>query len=107
MALPRFEFFKVRIAREIIDRRDWVKYLVLVNWHGRQLDNVLTQAPDAAFAGFVEKQLQTYLEGSAPPDAIQPAIMNIADDYAAGREVTLRAGDYIALQNHYMKSGKA
>lgn len=103
MALPRFDFFKVLIAREIINRKDWVKYLVLVNWHGRQFENVLAKAPDDAFAGFVEKHVRTYLDGSAPPEPIQSAIMNIADDYASGRDVTLRAGDYIALQNQYMR----
>ena len=105
MALPRFDFYRVLINREIIDRKDWVKYLVLVNWHAKQFDNVLATAPDAAFTSFVEKHLRAYLDGTAPPAAIQPAIMNIADDYAAGRDVTLRAGDYIALQTQYSHKG--
>jgi hypothetical protein len=108
MPVPRFDFQKifVQVDRAIIDRSGWIKYLVVPQFHARQLDNVLARAPDAAFAKFVDKQLQAYLGGAAPPEGIQSAVMNLADDVASGREVTLRAGDYIALQAHYMKSRK-
>ena len=39
-------------------------------------------------------------EGVTPPEDIASAIMNIADDLMSGRDITLRAGDYIAIQNH-------
>lgn len=98
------EIVKVQIDRKIIDRRDWVKYLVLVNWHARQLGDLIEWTPDAAFNEFLENQVQGYLKGSEPHRAIQSAIMNIADDYIAGREVTIRAGDFIALQNQFRGS---
>ena len=41
-----------------------------------------------------------------PPEAIAPAVMNVADDVLAGRDVQLRAGDYIALQNFIRKPGR-
>jgi hypothetical protein len=40
-----------------------------------------------------------------PPEEIAPTIMNLADDFAAGRQMCIRAGDYIAIQN-YMRKGK-
>jgi hypothetical protein len=40
-----------------------------------------------------------------PPEAIAPAILNMADDVMAGRQVSLRAGDYIAIQN-FARSSK-
>jgi hypothetical protein len=108
MPVPRFDFQKilVQVERSLINRSDWIKYLVVPHLHLKPLENVLTRAPDAAFTKFVDKQLQSYLGGTAPPEPIQTAIMNLADDVASGREVTLRAGDYIALQSHYMKSRK-
>jgi hypothetical protein len=103
---PTLQFHKVLIPRFIIDRKDWVKYLVLVNWHAQELEDVLTRRPDAKFTAFVEDQVRAYLDGKAAPEAIQPAIMNIVDEMAGGKEVTLRAGDYIALQGHYMRGAK-
>jgi hypothetical protein len=101
MPAKLYEAIKVRIAPTFIDRRDWVKYLVLVNWHGRELGDILTRAPDAAFTKFVEKEVQSYLKGNKPAPEIQTPIMNIADDFLAGGEFVLKAGDYIALQENY------
>lgn len=94
---------RVRIKPSIIDRKDWVKYLVLVNWHADKLKNVLSAPADAKFTKFVDSQVQAYLDGTAPPKSIQTAVMNIADDIAAGRSTTLRAGDYVALQTEFQK----
>ena len=99
--MAKFNVLKVQIAKSIIDRKDWVKYLVLVNWHAEKLGNVIEKIPDAAFNKFLETQVKTYLGGKQPPAAIQSAVMNIADDYLAGREFTVKAGDYIALQNNF------
>ena len=59
--------------------------------------------PSAAFNKFVETHVQAYLDGKAPPAAIQSAVMNIADDYVAGKDIAVKAGDYIALQNQFRK----
>ena len=45
------------------------------------------------------------MEGKAPPAEIAGAIYNITDDLSCGREITLRAGDYIAIQS-YIKANK-
>jgi len=50
---------------------------------------------------------KAYIEkGEMPPPEIAPAILNMADDYLSGREVTIRAGDYIAIQNHMRKGAR-
>jgi len=60
------------------------------------------------FEEFVTEQLKLYIEkNEMPADAIAPAILNLADDYMAGRPVTLRAGDYIALQNYLRENARA
>lgn len=94
---------KVRVLPEIIFRKNWLKYLVLAKWHAEKLQDVLSAPADAKFAKFVDTQVQAYLGGTAPPKSIQTAVMNVADDVAAGRSSTLRAGDYIALQTEFQK----
>jgi len=50
--------------------------------------------------------MNAYLhDGKMPPAEIAPAIMNLIDDQKSGRDMALRAGDYISLQN-YMRKGK-
>jgi hypothetical protein len=102
--MPRLEIVKVYIDRKFIDRSDWVKYYTLPLWHAKQLGDLIEWIPDAEFNEFLENHVQSYLKGREPPVAIQSAIMNIADDYIAGREVTIRAGDFIALQNQFRGS---
>jgi hypothetical protein len=103
--MPKWlEIVRVQIPKAVIDRRDWVKYLVLVNWHAKQLGDVIERVPSAEFSKYLENQVQSYLKGTNPPAAIQSAIMNITDDYIAGREFTVKAGDYIALQNHFQST---
>lgn len=60
----------------------------------------IARGKDKVFNSIIEKHVSAYLEnGTHPPDAIAGPILNIAEDVAAGRMPTLRAGDYIALQN--------
>lgn len=37
-------------------------------------------------------------EDKAPPAGIEQTVLNVAEDLAAGRQVVLRAGDYISVQ---------
>ena len=58
-------------------------------------------APNEQFKTVVQGYLTGYLDkGVTPPADIAPAIMNMADDVLSGREVTLKTGDYVALQMH-------
>lgn len=102
----RYKFNKVFIQKSVIDRKDWVKYLVVVDWNARDFENILTRTPDEAFGAFVDNHVKAYLDGKAPPAAIQSAVLNIVDDYASGREVVLKTGDYIALQTMFMQHHK-
>ncbi len=62
---------------------------------------------DKAFNTLVETSVKAYVEHhTEPPAAIRGPILNIAEDVMAGRQVTIRAGDYITLQT-YLKGNKA
>lgn len=100
------QIVKVQISKALIDRKDWVKYLVIPDWHAKQLGDIIKRIPSAAFNKFVETHVQAYLEGKAPPAAIQSAVMNIAEDYVSGKSIVLRAGDYVALQNQFRSNPK-
>ena len=40
-------------------------------------------------------------ENKVPPQEIQQTVLNVSEDVLAGREVQLRAGDYIAVQKYF------
>jgi len=84
----------------------WWRYAYLVPEVFRQYPELqetfvkVVEGQDRGFNALVENHVTAYLEkGTKPPDAIAAPILNIAEDVMAGRPVTLRAGDYIALQN--------
>ena len=59
---------------------------------------------DEQFQKAVNRMVTAYIEkGEMPPDEIAPTILNLADDAMAGRDIVIRAGDYIALRN-YMRA---
>ncbi len=84
----------------------WKVAYLIVNDGIQDIVAKLKNPIDEKFNQFVTKQLQAYInDNKMPPAEIAPAIMNLADDFAAGREMTIRAGDYIAIQG-YMRKGK-
>jgi hypothetical protein len=99
--MPTISISKIVLRPEIIDRKDWVKYLVIPEWHLKALGRIVERVPDKRFNAFVEEHVQSYLNGTAPPATIQSAVMNIADAYASGQDVTIGAGDYVALQTEF------
>jgi hypothetical protein len=63
--------------------------------------------PSERFYEVIGKHLRAYVDdGTMPPEAIAGPIMNLADDFMNGRDMTLKTGDYIALQNFMRKSEK-
>jgi hypothetical protein len=90
----------VFIQREtILDRRIWVYYLVIMDKVLQTLGEKLQARPDDRFYATFSKHVEAYLkDGKAPPKAIEGAVLNAADDYLAGRDINMRAGDYIAVQ---------
>jgi len=77
--------------------------MVLIPGEFKDFDDM---APEGEFSDMVTKYLQDYLlKDKMPPAEIAPAILNLVDDQLAGRELTIRSGDYISLQN-YLKANK-
>jgi len=70
-------------------------------WRRGDSAKLIQIRPDERFDRFVRQQIAAYVEkGELPDEAVAPAILYLADDFMAGREPTIRAGDYIAIQNH-------
>lgn len=99
MAITKYH--PIWIKREhILDRRTWVYYLIINEWVSEHLADLIKVEPDKRFFEVLGKHVEAYVqENQQPPEAIATVVMNVADDYMAGRDVVLRAGDYIALQN--------
>ncbi len=75
------------------------------------LDESLAQyanvEPDEHFYAILNEHFQGYVnEGRAPPAEIATAILNLADDFYAGRQMTVRSGDFIAVHNFARKAKK-
>jgi len=83
-----------------------VAYLIIDDVLVGKLGELVKVPPDERFDKEVSRHLSAYVEKRVmPPDEIAPAILNMADDLMAGREITIRAGDYINLQN-FLRGGK-
>lgn len=99
-AVPE-RFFDFRVIPEwVLERWILVAYLI-VNWHLKELQGTASIKPDKQFFRVVAKYLASYMqEGRMPPEDIAVPILNLADDYMSKRKMNIRAGDYIAIQNH-------
>jgi hypothetical protein len=85
----------------------WMKVAYLIiNWNIKDLVRQIEIKPEQRFYEVISKHVNAYVQdGVMPPEDIAPAILNIADDFMAGRAINLRAGDYIAIQNHVRRGG--
>jgi hypothetical protein len=83
-----------------------VMYLVYPDWERFKYREDLLKVKSEAFQHFVHESVQSYIQGEKLDAEIQTSIMNIADDMLAGRELTMRAGDYIALMGYAKKNKK-
>ncbi|MGA2161298.1 MAG: hypothetical protein ABSG28_03735 [Methanoregula sp.] len=78
-----------------------VAYLILHENFG----DLVTNPVDEAFGRAINAHVNAYLnKGTMPPTEIAATVMNLADDVMAGRKMTIRAGDYIAVQNYMKKT---
>lgn len=90
----------IQVSDWLLERRQRIMYLV-INWDIKQLGKRIAVKPDAKFNKVVFTYVSKYVnDGKMPPEDIAPAILNLADDYIAGRDVSIRAGDYISIQQH-------
>lgn len=93
-----FEEFQY-LPEWILEKWILVAYL-MVDWRSEWAKEVKTK-PSKQFYSVLAKHMTAYLRhGKKPPADIAATIMNLTDDYLAGKQMTLRAGDYIAVQNH-------
>jgi hypothetical protein len=92
---PRIVRAQVLLDRKLIKDPTWVMYLVIPE----KLQVGIKVLAPKAINTLINRYLGPYMEkGTRPPEQIAGAIMNVADDVMVGRQPTLRAGDYIALQ---------
>ncbi len=88
-----------------INLKKRVKYLTLSEFQTKLLQKtnpeILETTPNESFVNFLQEEISNYLAGKEVDKAIAGAVMNCADMFACGEQITLRAGDYIALQNHH------
>jgi hypothetical protein len=79
-------------------------YLIINGGLWKEASELVQIKPDERFNKAVTEHLQSYVEkGVKPPDEIASAILNLADDFLAGNQITIRAGDYISIQNYLRK----
>jgi hypothetical protein len=91
----------------IFDRRIRIYYLIILDRLKLRYKDVLEARPDSRFFEELNRHATAFVnEGKAPPEAIASAVMNVADDVLAGREVQLKAGDYITLQSYFRTVAK-
>jgi hypothetical protein len=89
----------VVLHESIWKRKYWLMYLVIADDFFDKHQINVNVTPEFEAATF--KYAKAYIEkGEMPPADIAPAILNMADDFMAGRQVAVRAGDYIAVHNH-------
>jgi nitrogen fixation protein len=108
MKIKHVRDLKVAVEEMIFKRKIWVMYLVVNDFYKDLIAKKLVKvdvATSVRFNAFVQEQVSAYMTGkTVPPAEIEGPILNIADDLLAGKEITLRTGDYIVLQTYMQKA---
>ena len=94
-------------ALELQIRHHWclASYLIL-NHDIREIAEMGEKDLPEEFCGRMAQLVHDYLyEAKMPSPEIAQTVMNVAEDLAAGRQVSLRAGDYIAAQRFLRAEG--
>ncbi len=94
----------------VITIPDWIVkrwciccYLI-INWRIEDLVERLHVEPSSKFYQVLAKHLMDYVHNDImPPEELESTILNMGEDFMAGRPVQLRAGDYIAVQKYMRK----
>jgi len=105
MATRKVAHIKWIDAESIFDRRIRIYYLIPPDGLKGHLRDLIEVRPEPRFFEELSRHVKALVdEGKAPPEAIASAILNVADDVLAGRDVELKTGDYIALQGFFRKA---
>jgi len=98
---------QISVPKWVFRRKTEVMYLVLGPDGLPKFKDLLEIGITDQLMEVVSKHVNAYIkEGALPPQDIASPILNMADDMLAGRAMTIRTGDYIALQQHVMHAGK-
>jgi len=96
--------YRIRVPEWIIPHWWKVAYKIPPEV-SREFGELLQIRPDERFNKVVSGYVRAVIEkGEMPPEDIAPAILNLANDFMDGREMIIRTGDYIAIQNHLRKA---
>ncbi len=96
------------IRKDILWRKHQVMYLYPApGLDLKRIQDILKKGLDAKFQAVAGRYLKAFMtEGKEPPAAIASTIRNFADDVALGRDITIRGGDYIAIQGFIQRGEK-
>jgi hypothetical protein len=101
------EDISILVDEGMIERKAIVPYMAMSDKLINDFGNVLKASPNQEFFKMIAEYMNGYMQrGEKPPEEIASAIFNLVDDMGTGRELTLKAGDYIALQNYLRKNRK-
>ncbi|MGD8777872.1 MAG: hypothetical protein PVH88_02805 [Ignavibacteria bacterium] len=78
-----------------------IMYLIVIDKMLSRFREEMIVRPTEKFQDMIHEEVMSHvIDGKEPPEEIRTTVMNLADDMMSGREVNLRAGDYIALMNY-------
>ena len=98
---------QISVPKWVFRRKTEVMYLVLGPDGLPKFKDLLEIGITDQLMAVVSKHVNAYIkEGTLPPKDIASPILNMADDLLAGRALTIRTGDYIALQQHVASTAK-
>ena len=102
---PDFSGLNFRIPMHVLldrFRKDWclASYLI-INFDFDDLVELANRELPESFSKELAGHVYGYLyEQKMPPAEIEQTVLNVSEDILAGRDVQLRAGDYIAAQKY-------
>lgn len=83
-------------------------YLIVKDFMLKKYNDIIKARTTNKFNNMVREEVMNYvIDAVEPPPQIHTAIMNIADDMMAGRDIVMRSGDYIALMSYAKEKGIA
>lgn len=85
-----------------IDRHWCLASYLILNFNLGDLVKLGERELPATFSKEMARHVNGYIyENKMPPTEIQQTVLNVSEDLIAGRQVQLRAGDYIAAQKFF------
>lgn len=94
--------YTVKGLEQMIDKNWCLASYLILNLDFHEFEELAQRELPANFANRMATLVYGYMcENKLPPTEIQQVVLNVSEDIAAGRDVALRAGDYIAVQKYF------